>query len=136
MNPSVYRRTMQSTFSSSSFARKKSKSNGGTNRGKIQITADILCLSTVAIKKTHIMYKANLSYEQVNYYLSDLLNNELLSQHILENGVVFRTSEKGREYLKHYTRLMDLVKEREKESQKQVLAQIERSKKENYIFQY
>jgi predicted transcriptional regulator len=122
---------MQSTFSSSSFARKKSKSNGGTNRGKIQITADILCLSTVAIKKTHIMYKANLSYE-----LSDLLNNELLSQHILENGVVFRTSEKGREYLKHYTRLMDLVKEREKESQKQVLAQIERSKKENYIFQY
>ena len=41
------------------------------------------------------MYKANLSYEQVNYYLTDLLNNDLLSQHILENGVVFRTSEKG-----------------------------------------
>ena len=136
MNPSIYRRMMQTTFSSSSFERKKSKSNGGTNRGKIQITADILCLSTVAIKKTHIMYKANLSYEQVNYYLTDLLNNELLSQHILENGVVFRTSEKGREYLKHYTRLMDLVKEREKENQKQVLAQIERSKEENYIFQY
>lgn len=125
---------MQSTFPS--FERKKSKSNGGTNRGKIQITADILYLSTVAIKKTHIMYKANLSYEQVNYYLTDLLNNDLLSQHILENGIVFRTSEKGREYLKHYTRLMDLVKEREKENQKQVLAQIERSKEENYIFQY
>jgi predicted transcriptional regulator len=118
-----------------SFERKKSKS-GGTNRGKIQITADILYLSTVAIKKTHIMYKANLSYEQVNYYLTDLLNNDLLSQHILENGIVFRTSEKGREYLKHYTRLMDLVNEREKENQKQVLAQIERSKEENYIFQY
>ena len=125
---------MQSTFPS--FEHKKSKSNGGTNRGKIQITADILHLSTVAIKKTHIMYKANLSYEQVNYYLTDLLNNDLLSQHILENGVVFRTSEKGREYLKHYTRLMDLVKEREKENQKQVLAPIERSKEENYIFQY
>jgi predicted transcriptional regulator len=80
------------------------------------------------------MYKANLSYEQVSYYLSDLLNNELLSQHLLENGVVFRTSEKGREYLKHYTRLMDLVKEREKENQKQVLAQIERSNEET--FQY
>jgi len=129
MNPSIYRRMMQSTFPSSSFERKKS--NGGTNRGKIQITADILYLSTVAIKKTHIMYKANLSYEQVNYYLTDLLNNDLLSQHILENGVVFRTSEKGREYLKHYTRLMDLVKEREKENQKQVLAHIEGSKEEN-----
>jgi len=136
MNPSMYLRMMQFTFPSSSFERKKSKSNGGTNRGKIQITADILYLSTVAIKKTHIMYKANLSYEQVNYYLTDLLNNDLLSQHILEDGIVFRTSEKGREYLKHYTRLMDLVKEREKENQKQVLAQIERSKEENYIFQY
>ena len=120
---------MQSTFSSTSFERKKSKGNGGNDRGKIQITADILCLSTVAIKKTHIMSRANLSYEQVSYYLSDLLNNELLSQHLLENGVVFRTSKRGREYLKHYTRLMDLVKERrEKENQKQVPAPIERSK--------
>jgi predicted transcriptional regulator len=126
---------MQSAISSSSFERKKSKSNGGTNRGKIQITADILCLSTVAIKKTHIMYKANLSYEQVNYYLSDMLNNDLISQHILEDGIVYRTSEKGREYLKHYTRLMDLVMERQKESQNEQ-RQDARSKEQKYILQY
>ncbi len=126
---------MQSAISSSSFERKKSKSNGGTNRGKIQITADILCLSTVAIKKTHIMYKANLSYEQVNYYLSDLLNNDLISQHILEDGIVYRTSEKGREYLKHYTRLMDLVMERQNENQKEQ-TQDARSKEQKYILQY
>jgi predicted transcriptional regulator len=122
---------MQSAISSSSFERKKNKSNGGTNRGKIQITADILCLSTVAIKKTHIMYKANLSYEQVNYYLSDMLNNDLISQHILEDGIVYRTSEKGREYLKHYTRLMDLVMDREKEDQLDA-----RNKEQKYILQY
>ncbi len=126
---------MQSAISSSSFERKKSKSNGGTNRGKIQITADILCLSTVAIKKTHIMYKANLSYEQVNYYLSDMLNNDLISQHILEDGIVYRTSEKGREYLKHYTRLMDLVMERQNENQKEQ-TQDARSKEQKYILQY
>jgi len=126
---------MQSAISSSSFERKKSKSNGGTNRGKIQITADILCLSTVAIKKTHIMYKANLSYEQVNYYLSDLLNNDLISQHILEDGIVYRTSEKGREYLIHYTRLMDLVMERQNENQKEQ-TQDARSKEQKYILQY
>jgi predicted transcriptional regulator len=126
---------MQSAISSSSFERKKSKSNGGTNRGKIQITADILCLSTVAIKKTHIMYKANLSYEQVNYYLSDMLNNDLISQHILEDGIVYRTSEKGREYLKHYTRLMDLVMERQNENQKEQ-TQEARSKEQKYILQY
>ena len=126
---------MQSAISSSSFERKKSKSNGGTNRRKIQITADILCLSTVAIKKTHIMYKANLSYEQVNYYLSDMLNNDLISQHILEDGIVYRTSEKGREYLKHYTRLMDLVMERQNENQKEQ-TQDARSKEQKYILQY
>jgi predicted transcriptional regulator len=125
---------MQSAISSSSFERKRSKSNGGTNRGKIQITADILCLSTVAIKKTHIMYKANLSYEQVNYYLSDMLNNDLISQHILEDGIVYRTSEKGREYLKHYTRLMDLVIERQNENQKEQ-TQEARSKEQKYILQ-
>lgn len=126
---------MQSAISSSSFERKKNKSNGGTNRGKIQITADILCLSTVAIKKTHIMYKANLSYEQVNYYLSDMLNNDLISQHILEDGIVYRTSEKGREYLKHYTRLMDLVMERQNENQKEQ-TQDARSKEQKFILQY
>ena len=126
---------MQSAISSSSFELKKSKSNGGTNRGKIQITADILCLSTVAIKKTHIMYKANLSYEQVNYYLSDILNNDLISQHILEDGIVYRTSEKGREYLKHYTRLMDLVMERQNENQEEQ-TQDARSKEQKYILQY
>lgn len=126
---------MQSAISSSSFERKKNKSNGGTNRGKIQITADILCLSTVAMKKTHIMYKANLSYEQVNYYLSDMLNNDLISQHILEDGIVYRTSEKGREYLKHYTRLMDLVMERQNENQKEQ-TQDARSKEQKFILQY
>jgi len=126
---------MQSAISSSSFERRKRKSNGGTNRGKIQITADILCLSTVAIKKTHIMYKANLSYEQVNYYLTDMLNNDLISQHILEDGIVYRTSEKGREYLTHYTRLMDLIMEREKVNQKELTHEVG-SKEQKYILQY
>jgi len=122
---------MQSAISSS-FGSKKSKSNGGTNRGKIQITGDILCLSTVAIKKTHIMYKANLSYEQVNYYLSDMLNKCLITQHIVEEGILYRTSEKGREYLKHYTRLMDLVTDRQKEEQ----TLDAETKEQTYILQY
>lgn len=126
---------MESAISSSSFERRKRKSTGGTNRGKIQITADILCLSTVAIKKTHIMYKANLSYEQVNYYLTDMLNNDLISQHILEGGIAYRTSEKGREYLTHYTRLMDLIMDTEKENQKELKHEVG-TKEQKYILQY
>jgi predicted transcriptional regulator len=33
------------------------------NRGKIEIMADILNLSTVGMKKTHVMYRAKLEEE-------------------------------------------------------------------------
>lgn len=109
---------MRSLVSSTSFERKKSRSNGGTNRGKIQITADILSLCTVGTKKTHIMYKANLSYEQVNGYLADTLRNKFIEQCVHgEEGVVYRTTDKGREYLKYYSLLTELFEGSEGETQ-------------------
>ncbi|HEY1247666.1 MAG TPA: winged helix-turn-helix domain-containing protein, partial [Nitrososphaera sp.] len=50
------------------------------NRGKIQIMGDVLALGTSGIKKTHIMYKANLSYEQVHLYLGELIAKRLIAQ--------------------------------------------------------
>ncbi len=50
------------------------------NRGKIQIMGDVLALGTSGIKKTHIMYKANLSYEQVHLYLGELIAKRLIVQ--------------------------------------------------------
>ena len=82
-----------------------------SNRGKIEIMADILSLSTVGIKKTHIMYRANLSYEQILYYLNELLSKELIAQHISDGTTVYRTTEKGREFLKCFTYMMQLVSE-------------------------
>ena len=64
-----------------------------------------------------------------------MLNNDLISQHILEDGIVYRTSEKGREYLTHYTRLMDLIMEREKVNQKALTHDVG-SKGQKYILQY
>jgi predicted transcriptional regulator len=69
------------------------------NRGKIQIMGDVLALGTSGIKKTHIMYKANLSYEQ----------------DVSSDGVVYRTTEKGREFLLCYTHLMELQEEEKQE---------------------
>ena len=48
------------------------------NRGKIQIMGDVLALATSGIKKTHIMYRANLSYEQVHLYLGELIGKRLI----------------------------------------------------------
>lgn len=82
-----------------------------SNRGKIEIMADILSLSTVGIKKTHIMYRANLSYEQILFYLNELMAKELIAQHASEGTTIYRTTEKGREFLKCFTYMMQLVGE-------------------------
>ena len=79
------------------------------NRGKIQIMGDVLALATSGIKKTHIMYKANLSYEQVHLYLSELIGKRLISEDASQDGVLYRTTEKGREFLQYYTRLVEFL---------------------------
>jgi predicted transcriptional regulator len=79
------------------------------NRGKIQIMGDVLGLATAGIKKTHIMYRANLSYEQVHLYLGELIGKRLISQDVSPDGVIYRTTEKGREFLLYYTRLVDFL---------------------------
>jgi predicted transcriptional regulator len=81
------------------------------NRGKIQIMGDVLGLATSGIKKTHIMYRANLSYEQVHLYLVDLIGKRLIAQDVSPDGVAYRTTTKGREFLQYYTRLVEFLEE-------------------------
>jgi predicted transcriptional regulator len=81
------------------------------NRGKIEIMADVLALSTSGIKKTHIMYRANLSYEQILYYLNQLLSKGLIVQDASDGAIVYRTTEKGREFLACYSRMSELITE-------------------------
>ena len=88
------------------------------NRGKIEIMADVLALSTAGIKKTHIMYKANLSYEQILYYLNQLLGKGLIAQDVADSALVYRTTEKGREFLACYSRMSDLIADRFENTQK------------------
>ena len=85
------------------------------NRGRIQIMGDVLALATSGIKKTHIMYRANLSYEQVHLYLGELIGKRLIAQDVSSDGVVYRTTEKGREFLLHYTRLVEFLEEEKQE---------------------
>ncbi len=85
------------------------------NRGKIQIMGDVLALATSGIRKTHIMYRANLSYEQVYLYLEELIGKRLVAQYVSSDGVVYRTTEKGREFLQYYTHLMEFLEEQKQE---------------------
>jgi predicted transcriptional regulator len=86
------------------------------NRGKIQIIGDVLALATSGIKKTHIMYRANLSYEQLHLYLGELIGKRLITQDVSSSdGVVYRTTEKGREFLLCYTHLIEILEEQKQE---------------------
>jgi predicted transcriptional regulator len=79
------------------------------NRGRIQIMGDVLGLATSGIRKTHIMYRANLSYEQVHMYLAELIERGLLVQHATDEGVVYRTTERGREFLYFYNKVVEFL---------------------------
>ena len=121
MNNNTRRRTSATTTSSE---RKN-------NRGKIQIMGDVLALGTSGIKKTHIMYKANLSYEQVHLYLGELIAKRLIAQDASSRsseGVVYRTTEKGREFLQYYTRLTECLEdEGEEEGEEEQTRRVELS---------
>jgi predicted transcriptional regulator len=91
------------------------RSERKNNRGKIQIMGDVLALATCGIKKTHIMYRANLSYEQVYLYLEELISKRLISQDLSADGVVYRTTERGREFLLYYTHLVEFLEEEKEE---------------------
>ena len=76
---------------------------------------DVLALATSGVKKTHIMYRANLSYEQVHLYLRELISKRLIVQDASSDGVLYRTTEKGREFLLYYTHLVEFLEEEEKQ---------------------
>jgi predicted transcriptional regulator len=82
------------------------------NRGNIQIMGDVLGLATSGIKKTHIMYRANLSYEQAHLYLGELIEKRLIAKNVSSSdGSVYRITERGREFLLHYTRIIQFLEE-------------------------
>jgi predicted transcriptional regulator len=82
------------------------------NRGKIQIMGDVVALAISGTKKTHIMLKANLSYKQMCLYLEELISKRLISQDVSSpGGVIYRTTEKGKEFLLYYTHLVEFLEE-------------------------
>jgi predicted transcriptional regulator len=82
------------------------------NRGKIQIMADIVDLCKAGIRKTHIMYKGNLSYEQINRYLYELLEKELIIQNLDDGVLTYRATEKGRSFLQYYNMMLSILDEK------------------------
>ncbi len=69
-------------------------------RSKLEIITSILHAAMEDVYATHITYRANLNYVQLQSYLKLLIQNELIG--VIESGdnLVYRTTSKGRSLIK------------------------------------
>jgi predicted transcriptional regulator len=80
------------------------------NRSKLDIIYDILASAMGGVRKTHIMARANLSSEQMNYYFNTLLFHSLLdADKDTENNQVYKTTQKGIKFLHCCAQVKSLI---------------------------
>jgi predicted transcriptional regulator len=80
-------------------------------RDKLSIIAEILDIAKEGTLKTQVMYKANLSFAQLNEYLQFMLKIRLL-QKLNSNGKeVYAATPKGLDFLQRHYELAELLKE-------------------------
>jgi predicted transcriptional regulator len=86
-------------------------SNPSTKRrDKLYIIAEILETAKDSALKTQIMYRANLSFTQLNDYLSFMLKNELLEKILINDRDVYKATAKGMNFLERYREITELLK--------------------------
>ena len=79
------------------------------NRSRTEIVSSILDAANGGTTKTKIMYIAFLSYNQLNEYLSILIENNLIEY--LDGTKTFKTTEKGLNYLKMHNEIGELLQQ-------------------------
>lgn len=77
----------------------KKKRTVNKNRGRLDIVRDVLSIASVKVRKTRIMYGANLSFVQLERYLS-LLQGSGLLEHDGDSG--YLVTERGIKFLQLY----------------------------------
>ncbi len=82
---------------------------GQKRRDKLYIIAEILEIAREGTLKTQIMYRANLSFTQLNQYLDLLTKIKLLSITKENEKRVYTTTEKGMKYLQNYREITKLL---------------------------
>lgn len=75
------------------------ENKGKKYRYKLEIVKDMLLAASEQIKKTRIMYRANLSQQLLGKYLQSLLENGLIEG---KNGSSYIITTKGQDFLQRY----------------------------------
>jgi len=90
--------------------RSEEENNTRKRRDRLYIIAEILEVAGEGTLKTQIMYKANLSFAQLNEYLAFLLETDLLKIISAEEKTIYKTTRKGIRYLQSYKEIRDLLR--------------------------
>ena len=79
-------------------------------RDRLYIIAEILVIAKDGSLKTQIMYRANLSFAQLNEYLNFLIKRELLKVNADNKKTFYKTTSKGVKYLENYEEISNLLR--------------------------
>lgn len=86
--------------------------NSNKRRDRHDIVTEILKTARYGKIKTHIMYKAKLSYAQINEYLLVLLEKGFLKENTIKQRrqviTMYQTTNKGHEYLSEIEKINKL----------------------------
>lgn len=79
-------------------------------RDKLYIISEILEITKDGTLKTQIMYRANLSFTQLNDYLKFMLGINLLEKVTKDNKPAYKPSTKGLDFLRRYQEITEILK--------------------------
>ncbi len=78
-------------------------------RDRLFIIAEILDIARDGALKTQIMYRANLSFSQLNTYLDLLMETQLLGKVEGSGKTYYKTTKKGFEYIESYKEIIEAL---------------------------
>ena len=84
----------------------------GSKRGKLEVIYDILKAiqdKDGKIKRTHVLYKANLSHQMLEEYLGDLLSKGFVVEKMNKKTRVYSLTDKGHEFVNKYQMVSGFV---------------------------
>ena len=83
--------------------------NPRKRRDRLYIIAEILDIARDGALKTQIMYKANLSFSQLNTYIKLLLETQLLEILKKNRKTIYKTTKRGVEYMQSYKEVIETL---------------------------
>ncbi len=81
----------------------------GSRRDKLVLISDMLQHAAKGVYKTELMYKVGLSSAQLEKYIPELVRSDLLEIQNHRSKPVYRTTDKGKNFLGIFDRLVKML---------------------------